>query len=61
MALINGVTITSATTIIALFKILSGPSTLLIGSFYIVSFISFTDSVWLILIGGGDGLTTSVL
>ena len=53
MALVSGITITSAATLIALFRILSSPNTLLIGSFYIVSFISFTDIVWLILIGGG--------
>ena len=53
MALVSGITITSTATLIALFRILSSPSTLPVGSFYIVSFISFTDIVWLILIKGG--------
>ena len=53
MALASGVTITSTTALIALFRILSSPSTLPVKSFYIASFISFTDIVWLILIGGG--------
>ena len=43
MALVSGITITFAAALIALFRILSGPNTLLIGSFYIASFISFTD------------------
>ena len=53
MALVSGIAITSTAALIALFRILSSPSTLLVGSFCIVSFISFTDIVWLILIGGG--------
>ena len=61
VALASGVAIASAAALIALFGILSSPSTLPVGSFCMVSFISFTDIVWLILIGGGEGLTTSVL
>ena len=53
MALVSGVTIAFTAALIALFGILSSPSTLPVGSFYIVSFISFTDIMWLILIGGG--------
>ena len=53
IALVSSITITSVTTLITLFRILSSPSTLLVGSFYIVSFISFTDIMWLISIGGG--------
>ena len=53
MALVSGITITSAAALIALFRILSSPNTLLIGSFYIASFIFFTDIMWLISIGGG--------
>ena len=52
-ALVSGVTITSTAALIALFRILSSPGTLLVGSFYIASFISFTDIVWLISIEGG--------
>ena len=53
MALVSSIAITSAAALIALFGILSGPSTLPVGSFYIASFISFTDIMWLILIRGG--------
>ena len=34
--------------LIALFRILSGPVALLVGSFRIVSFISFSMTIWLI-------------
>ena len=53
MALVNSITITSAAALIALFRILSSPNTLPVGSFYMAFFISFTDIVWLISIGGG--------
>ena len=53
-ALVSGVAIASAAALIALFGILSGPNALLVGSFCIVSFISFADIMWLISIGGGE-------
>ena len=37
--------------LIALFKILSSPAALLVGSFHITSFISFSETVWLIFRG----------
>ena len=37
--------------LIALFKILSSPAALLIGSFHIAFFISFGETVWLIFRG----------
>jgi hypothetical protein len=52
-ALVSGVAITSAAALIALFRILSSPGTLPVGSFYMASFISFTDIMWLISIEGG--------
>ena len=48
MALVNSVAIAFNTALIALFKILSSPATLLIGSFHIASFIFFSETVWLI-------------
>ena len=53
MALLNNVAIISAAALIALFRILSSPNTLPVGSFYIVFLIFFTDIMWLILIRGG--------
>ena len=44
-ALASGIIIASNTALIALFRILSSPATLLIGSFYIASFISFGETV----------------
>ena len=52
-ALASGVAIASAAALIASFRILSGPGALPVGSFCMASFISFTDIVWLISIGGG--------
>ena len=52
MALVSSITIASAAALIALFRILSSPNTLPVGSFYIAFFICFTDIMWLILIGG---------
>ena len=42
---VSGITIAFAVALITLFGILSSPSALLIGSFYIVSFISFTNII----------------
>ena len=53
MALISGIAITFTVALTALFRILFSPNTLLVKSFYIASFISFTNIVWLILIEGG--------
>ena len=52
-ALASKVAIASNTALIASFGILSGPATLLIGSFYIAFFISFSKTVWLISKGRG--------
>ena len=52
-ALISSIATASNTALIALFRILSGPVTLLIGSFYIASFISFSETIWLIFKGRG--------
>ena len=49
--LANNIVKTSNTVLIALFRILSRPTTFLIGSFYIASFISFIIIVWLIFRG----------
>ena len=46
--LVNGIAIASNIALIALFKILSSPAALLVGSFRIASFISFSETVWLI-------------
>ena len=51
MALVSGITITFTATLIALFGILFSPNTLLVGNFYIASFIFFTNIMWLISIG----------
>ena len=53
VALASGITIVSTAALIALFGILSGFGTLLVGNFYMVSFISFADIVWLISMGEG--------
>ena len=49
--LASGVVKASNTALIALFKILSGPITFLVRSFYIAFFISFAVTVWLIFKG----------
>ena len=49
----KGIVIASNAALIALFRILSGPAAFLIGSFCIVSFISFSETLWLIFIGRG--------
>ena len=46
--LASGVAMASNAVLIALFGILSGPAALLVGSFRIVSFISFGVTIWLI-------------
>ena len=46
--LASSVAIASTAALIALFKILSSPVTLPIGSFRIASFISFNKTIWLI-------------
>ena len=51
MVLTSSVATAFNTALIILFKILFSPATLLIGSFYIVSFISFGETVWLIFRG----------
>ena len=50
-ALASGVATASTAALIVLFRILSSPTTLLIKSFRIVSFISFNETVWLIFRG----------
>ena len=51
----SGIAIVSVTALIVLFGILSGPGILLVGSFYMMSFISFADIIWLILMSKGRG------
>ena len=51
MVLASGIATAFNTALIALFKILSSPATLLIGSFRIASFISFSETIWLIFRG----------
>ena len=51
--LASGIIKASNAALIALFKILSRPTAFLIGSFRIVSFISFIITVWLIFRGIG--------
>ena len=53
VALASGVIKAFDTALIALFKILSGPTAFLIRSFCIASFISFIITVWLISRGIG--------
>ena len=53
MALASGIVIASNIALIALFRIPSNPVALLIGSFRIVSFISFSVTIWLIFRGKG--------
>ena len=48
MVLASGIATAFNTALIALFRILSSPATLLVGSFHIVSFISFSETIWLI-------------
>ena len=50
-ALASGVATASNAALIASFGILSRPAALLVGSFRIVSFISFSKTVWLIFKG----------
>ena len=45
MVLASSIATASNTTLITLFRILSGLATLLVGSFYIVSFISFSKTI----------------
>ena len=52
-ALVNGIAMASTAALIALFRILFSPTALLIGSFYIASFISFGETVWLIFRDSG--------
>ena len=51
--LISGIATAFNAALIALFKILFSPATLLIGSFHIASFISFSETIWLISKGRG--------
>jgi hypothetical protein len=51
--LASGVVKASNTALIVLFKILSGPTAFLVGSFCIAFFISFVVTVWLISRGIG--------
>ena len=51
--LASGIATASNAALIALFRILSGPATLLIGSFRIAFFISFSETIWLIFKGKG--------
>ena len=53
MVLASSIAIASNAALIALFRILSGPAALLVGSFYIASFISFSETIWLISRGRG--------
>ena len=47
-ALASSVATAFTAALIALFGILSSPAALLVGSFYIAFFISFSETVWLI-------------
>ena len=49
--LASSIAIASNAVLIALFRILSSPATLLIESFRIASFISFSETIWLIFKG----------
>ena len=51
--LASGIVKASNTALITLFRILSGPTAFPVGSFRIVSFISFVVTVWLISRGIG--------
>ena len=53
IALASSVATAFNTALIALFGILSGSTTLLVESFYIISFISFSVTIWLIFKGKG--------
>jgi len=53
MVLASGIAIASNAALIALFRILSSLAALLVGSFYIASFISFGETIWLIFRGRG--------
>ena len=48
MVLASGVVTAFNTALIALFRILFSPAALLVGSFHIASFISFSVTIWLI-------------
>ena len=52
-ALASGIATASNTALIASFRILSSLAALLVGSFRIISFISFSKTIWLISIGRG--------
>jgi hypothetical protein len=45
VVLASSIATASNTTLIALFRILSNPTTLLVGSFRIISFISFSKTI----------------
>ena len=54
IVLVNSISTTSTAALIILFRILSSPSALLVGSFYIVFFISFANTIQLISRGKGQ-------